>query len=236
MDEERTPYMTSNLRRTLQAALAVVAVVGSAAEARAQELETPGTPPPAAAPGSAATAVSTGFGDSGQWLLSVENLFGYTYAHQSNDLTVNTFTIFGDSLGTQKSMYNWPRLALDTMITKSISVGLTGSFARVSTAVPNTVNQARYQYAVAARAGYATLFGPWLGIWPRAGITYSYQSGNAAASAFAITLDGLLVFLVAPHLLVTFGPEADVGVTGKIGNTNVTYLNIGAYFGLTVPL
>jgi hypothetical protein len=228
--------MTSNLRRTLQAALVVVVVGWSAAQARAQELETPPPGTAAAAPASAHPGAPTEFGDSGQWILSIENLFGYTYAHQSNSLTVNSFTLLGDSLGSAKSMYDWPRLALDTMLTKSISVGLTGSFARVSTSVPNTVSSARYQYAVGLRGGYAMLFGPSFGIWGRGGITYAYQSGNTAQSALAVTLDGLLVYVAAPHLLITLGPVADVGVTGKLGNGNVTYLNIGAYFGLAIPL
>ncbi|HXJ19719.1 MAG TPA: hypothetical protein VMT03_05750 [Polyangia bacterium] len=231
--------MTSNLRKTLQAALAVVAVVWSAAEARAQDLETPDSSKgAAAAPASTASAAPTGFGDAGQWLLSVENLFGYTYAHQSNNLTVNTFTLLGDSLGSQKSMYDWPRLALDTMLAKSISLGLAGSFARYSTSVPATVgvSSSRFQYEASLRAGYVLNLGQKLDFWPRVGVTYSYTSGNTAQSAVAATIDGLLVLLFAPNLAVTLGPVADVGLTGKIGNTNVTYLNIGVYFGLTIVL
>jgi hypothetical protein len=231
--------MTSTLRRTLQAALAVVAVVGSAAQARAQDLETPDAAPKGAAPAPASSpsAAPSGFGDSGQWLLSVEDLFGYTYAHQSNSLTVNTFTLLGDGLAGQKSMYDWPRLALDTMLAKNISLGLTGSLSRYTTSVPATVGRGSSQlvYAVSLRAGYATMIGPWLGVWPRLGVTYGYQSGNPQ-SAFAVTIDGLLVFVAAPHLLVTFGPIANVGVTGKLGNGDVTYLTIGAYVGLTIPL
>ena len=231
--------MTSNLRKTLQAALAVVAVVWSAAEARAQDLETPDSSKGApAAPASTASAAPTGFGDAGQWLVSAENLFGYTYAHQSNNLTVNTFTIFGDSLGSQKSMYDWPRLALDTMLAKNISLGLAGSFARYSTSVPATVgvNTSRFQYEASLRAGYATLLGQKVGIWPRLGITYSYTSGNTPLSAVAVSIDGLLVLMAGTNLLVTVGPVGDVGVTGKIGNTNVTFLNIGVYVGLTILL
>jgi len=232
--------MTSNLRRTLQAALAVVAVVWSAAEAGAQELETPDAAPhgaaAAAAPASTPSAAPTGFGDAGQWLLSVENLFGYTYAHQSNNLTVNSFTLLGDGLGTQKSMYDWPRLALDTMLAKNISLGLTGSFGRISTSVPNTVSSSRFQYAAALRAGYAMMFAPSLGVWGRLGVIYSYQSGNTAASAFAVSLDVLLVYVAAPHLLITLGPEGDVPLTGKLGNASVSYWNAGVYAGLAIPL
>jgi hypothetical protein len=233
--------MTSNLRRTLQAALAVVAVGWSAAEARAQDLETPDSAPhkaaEAAAPASSAPAAPTGFGDSGQWVLSVENVFGYTYAHQSNQLTVNTFTLFGDSLGSQKSMYDWPRLALDTMLVKNISLGLAGSFARYSTSVPATVgmSSARFQYLVALRAGYTLALAPGVDVWPRLGITYSYTSGSTSLSALAVTVDALVVIMSGSHLGFTIGPVLDWGVTGKIGNNNVTFINVGVYAGLVIP-
>jgi hypothetical protein len=124
--------MTSNFKRTLQAALAVVAVVWSATEARAETTDPATAPPPPAGPPTTAPAE---FIEAGQWLLSVEHLFGYTYAHQSNNVHVNTFTVFGDSDGAIKSFYDWPRLSLDTMVTRSISVGIGGSFARRSATV-----------------------------------------------------------------------------------------------------
>lgn len=231
--------MTSTLRRTLQAALAVVAVVGSAAQARAQDLETPDAAPKGAAPAPASSpsAAPSGFGDSGQWLLSVEDLFGYTYAHQSNSLNVNAFTVLGDGVGGEKSMYDWPRLALDTMLAKNVSLGLSGSLSRYTYTQPATVGRggSSLVYSVAVRAGYATMVGPWLGVWPRLGLTYGYQSRNSQ-SAVAVTIDGLLVFAASSHLLVTFGPIANVGVTGKQGNNSVNYFTIGAYAGLAIPL
>ncbi|HVY38847.1 MAG TPA: hypothetical protein VHM31_12970 [Polyangia bacterium] len=224
--------MTSNFKRTLQAALAVVAVVGSAAAARAETTE-PAAPPPAAS--GPPTTTPGEFIDAGQWLLSVEHLFGYTYAHQSNNLHVNSFTLLGDSDGSFKSFYNWPRLALDTMVTRSISVGLAATFVRTSITQgisPNTSTSSNTGYEGAFRVGYAMMLGPWLGIWPRAGVTYAHQT---AGSAFAVTVEGLIVAAVLPHLLVTVGPVADIGLSGKRGNQNVTYLNIGAYVGLAVP-
>jgi hypothetical protein len=231
--------MTSNLRRTLQAALAVVAVGWSAAEARAQDLETPDAAPKgaaAAAPAAPPSAGPTGFGDSGQFLISVEDLFGYTYSHQSNQLTVNTFTIFGDGLGDQKSMYEWPRLAFDFMLINNISLGAAASVSRYTTSVPATIGRGAsvLAYAISLRAGYATMIAPSVGIWPRLGVTYGYQTGNQQ-SALALTVDGLLVIVAAPHLAVTFGPVLDWGLSGKQNNANVTFLTIGAYFGLAIP-
>ena len=223
--------MTSNLKRTLQAALAVAVVVWSSA-ARAEE--EPGQASTAPAPLPVEPASARNFAVSGDWLLSVENLFGYSYAHQSNNFNVNTFTVLGDSQGMSKSAYNWPRLALDTMVSNSISAGLAASFTRLSA----TGGLSNTAFEGAVRVGYALMPGPSVGIWPRLGVTYSHQTGQSAA---AVTIDALLVAVARPHLLLTLGPVADIGLWGKGQDAqhrdiNVTYLNIGLYFGLAVPL
>ncbi len=222
--------MTSNLRRTLQAALAVVVVVLWSAAAGAQEST---EPPPAKNQAIAEPGSAQNFAASGEWLLSVENLFGYTYAHQSNNLSANTFTVLGDPQGISKSAYNWPRLALDMMVSSSLSVGVAGSFARLSAS--NGGSNTAFEGSV--RAGYAVMPAPSLGIWPRIGLTYSHATEQSAG---AVTIDALLVAVATPHLLLTLGPVADIGLWGKGKDVNhrdinVTYLNIGVYFGLTVP-
>ena len=201
--------MTSNFKRTLQAGLAVMAVVGWATVANAETTDV--TPPPPPGPPTTAPAE---FIDAGQWLLSVEHLFGYTYAHQSNNVHVNTFTLLGDSEGVNKSFYDWPRLALDTMVTRSISVGVAASFARKS-AVAGLAKDSNTGYEGAFRLGYALMLGPWLGIWPRAGVTYAHEDNQ---SAVAVTVEGLIVAAALPHLLFTLGPIADIGVWGKLGS------------------
>lgn len=224
--------MTSNFKRMLQAGLLLVAVVWSAAALAADETEPPpANPPPAAAPVEPASAVT--FAAQGTWLLSVENLFGYTYAHQSNNISANTFTLLGDEEGAAKSRYNSPRLAVDVMASSSISVGLAANFARFSATKGNT-QSSNTGFEGAFRVGYALMPGPSLGIWPRVGATYSHDTGISSA---AITIDALLVAVAAPHLLLTFGPVADIPVYGQVAGTgSVKFLDIGAYFGITVPL
>ena len=225
--------MTSNFKRMLQAALVLVAVVWAAwARAAADETEPPpaDAPPKAAAPVEPASALT--FAAQGTWLLSAENLFGYTYAHQSNGVSANTFTLLGDEIGQVKSRYNWPRLAVDMMVSSSISVGLAANFARFS-ASRGTSTASDTGYEGAFRVGYAMMPGPSLGIWPRLGVTYSHDTGISSA---AVTIDALVVAVAAPHLLLTFGPVADIPVYGQAGGANVKFLDIGAYFGITVPL
>ena len=69
--------MISNQKWMLHGALSLVVVL-SATEVRAQKLETPGSSAADAAPTTSSSG-PTGFGDSGQFILSAERLFGYTY-------------------------------------------------------------------------------------------------------------------------------------------------------------
>ncbi len=73
--------MISNQKWMLHGALSL-AVVLSAAEVRAQKLETPGSPAAEAAPTTSSSG-PTGFGDSGQFVLSLERMFGYNWDHVS---------------------------------------------------------------------------------------------------------------------------------------------------------
>ena len=75
--------MISNQKWMLHGALCL-AVVLSAAEVRAQKLETPGSPAAeaAAAPSSSGP---TAFGEGCQFVLSFERMFGYNWTHISTD-------------------------------------------------------------------------------------------------------------------------------------------------------
>ncbi len=227
--------MTSNFRRTLQAGLVLVAVVWSAAARAADPTDPPpDNAPPKAAPVAVEPASALTFAAQGTWLLSVEDLFGYTYARQSNGFHVNTFTLFGDTLGSTKSAYRYPRMALDYMVGGPISVGLAANFVRLSA----SNNYSDTGFEVSPRVGYALMPGPSFGIWPRLGVTYAYQTG---ASAFGVSADLLIVVVAAPHLLFTLGPSGDFGLTGKSKLSNgftvdMKYHDIGVYFGLTVPI
>jgi hypothetical protein len=225
--------MTSNFKRTLQAGLAVVVVVWSAAEARADE--EPGAPEhaPAAPAASAEPAATVAFAGGSDWLLSVDNLFGYTYAHQSNNFHASSFTLLGDAAGTLKSPYRYPGLALDLVLKSALTVGVEANFVRMTAS--GGFNNTGFEAQL--RLGYAMMLGPWLGVWPRLGVTYSHAT---TVSALGVTVDALLVIEVNPHLLVTFGPVADIGVSGTLksngATTDVKFTDVGAYAGLTLPL
>ncbi|HSY38245.1 MAG TPA: hypothetical protein VLA79_01920 [Polyangia bacterium] len=214
--------MQSNQKWMLHGALSL-AVVLSAAEVRAQKLEAPVPPPADAAPPTSSSG-PTGFGDSGQFVLSAETLFGFTYYHPSAGTSSTTYSLLSNGFaGVGVNVYDWPRVAFDYFVTKGISLGGAVSASRTTTG-----NDSTNAFQIAPRVGYATMVGPWLGVWPRAGVTYLYSASNEKFLAF--TVDALAVILVAPHLAITFGPTLDVGLTG---NPKIT--QVGVYFGLAIP-
>jgi hypothetical protein len=222
--------MISNQKWMLHGALCL-AVVLSAAEVRAQKLETPGSPAAeaASAPSSSGPAA---FGDGGQFVLSFERMFGYNWTHISTDAgsaSNSTFSLLGNPFGVSGTAYpyDWPRLGFDYFLTKSISLGIAGAFAR-NTSGSSSLNA----YEIAPRLGYGMMVGPWLGVWPRAGVTYV---GATNLSYLGLTIDLTAVIVVNPHFIVTFAPLANIGLSGKSGNTSVKYTTLGAEFGFGIP-
>jgi hypothetical protein len=221
--------MTSNLKRTLGGML-TLAVVLSAAEARAQSLEKPGAPPSdAAVAAAAAPSGPAAFGDSGQFALSGERLFGYTYTRLSvpgGVGTASTFSILSNPYGRGTGGYSWPRVGFDYFVIRGISLGGSVSFARTSSA-----NTSSTYYEVAPRVGYEIPIGPWLDFWPRAGVTYVHFS-LGDLGYLGLTIEAPLAIAVSQHVVITFGPTLDLGLSGS---PNTKYTDIGAYFGLVVP-
>jgi hypothetical protein len=225
--------MTSNRKWMLQGLLSL-GVVLSAAEVRAQKLETPGSPAAEAAP--TPPSGPAGFGDGGQLVVSIERLFGYNWAHESlGNATgsANTYTLLGNPYGSGVYPYDWPRLGLDYFVVKSISVGGAVAFARTSSGTASS-----NQLEVSPRVGYGMMVGPWLGVWPRAGVTYVYGTNvngtNQSQSYLGLTIDLAAVINLAPHFALTFAPVANIGLSGKQGNADLKFTTLGAQFGLAM--
>jgi hypothetical protein len=224
--------MISNQKWMLHGALSL-AVVLSATEVRAQKLETPGSPAAEAAPTTSSSG-PTGFGDGGQFVLSAERLFGYNWDHESvgtRTVTSNTYSLLGNPLGVGSYPYDLPRLGFDYFVTKSISAGAALAFAR-STAGSNSFNA----FQVSPRIGYGMMVGPWLGVWPRAGVTYVSLTNQ---SYLGLTIDLAAVIVVAQHLALTFAPVANIGLSGTSKPNGVStsdkLTTLGVEFGLAIP-
>jgi hypothetical protein len=219
--------MTSNAKRMLQGLLSLM-VVSWAAGAQAQNLETPGAP--AAEAATAAATAPTGFADSGQFVVSAERLFGYNWAHNSlgNGSSSSGYSVLGNGFGVAAYPYDWPRLGFDYFLTKSISGGLALAFSR-QTAGGGSLNA----FEVAPRLGYGMMVGPWLGVWPRVGVTYI---NSTPATYLGLTIDLAAVIVVSQHLALTLAPVANIGLTGTAsGNVSQKFTTLGVEFGLSIP-
>jgi|HubBroStandDraft_6_1064221.scaffolds.fasta_scaffold643915_2 hypothetical protein len=219
--------MTSNLKRTLGGVL-TLAVVFSAAEARAQSLEKPGAPPSDAAAAATVSAASgpAAFGDSGQFVLSAEQLFGYSYSRTSfpgGHNSTNTFSLLADPGGSGAAGYIWPRLGFDYFVAKGFSLGGAASFYR---STPPTGNVTAFE--LAPRVGYDIVVGPWLSAWPRLGFTYVHAS---SVQYSAVSLDVPLVIAVTQHFAVLVTPTLDYGVSGS---HSIKITDAGLSFGLAM--
>src|SRR3954465_5141945 len=217
--------MISNQKWMLHGALSL-AVVLSAAEVRAQKLETPGSPAAEAASAPSSSG-PTAFGDGGQFVLSAERLFGYNWDHPSVGSSTNTVSILGNGYGVATYPYDWPRLGFDYFLTKSISAGAALAFSRVTGS-----GDSLHAFEVAPRLVCGMMVGPWLAVWPRIGVTYVKSTD---LSDMGLAIDLAAVIMVAPHLAITFAPVANIGLTGKAGSSDRKYTTLGAEFGLAIP-
>jgi hypothetical protein len=228
--------MTSSQRWMLQGTLSLAVVLSGAAEARAQNLETPGAAAAEPAPPPSSPSGPSAFGDSGQFVLSAERLFGYTWDHESsgaNTGTRSTFTILGNPFGAAPAYpYDGPRIGFDLFVTKSISAGAGILFGRTTSG-----NSAVNSFQFAPRIGYGMMVGPWLAVWPRAGVTYVNQTD---LNYLGLTIDLTAVAILSPHLALTFAPVANIGLTGTAttaggGSAGIKFTTLGAEFGLAIP-
>jgi hypothetical protein len=104
-----------------------------------------------------------------------------------------------------------------------------------------------YAIFVSPRVGWIHSMTSWLGIWPRAGMTYVTLGDSQGADRtnvhyFTVTLDPSVVFVPFAHVAVVLGPVFDIGVGGG-GETetsgvsqglDASFSNLGAAVGSAI--
>ena len=163
--------MTSNHKRMLQGLLSL-GVVLSAAEARAQKLETPGSPAAAAAPRPLRPGrlrrrrPARPLGRA-----PVRLQLGARVARQ-RDRQRQHLQPARESLRRRRLSL---RLAA-ARIRRLRDQGDQRSAPPSLSPEPRSGTASRTSLEVAPRVGYGMMVGPWLGVWPRAGVTYVYST------------------------------------------------------------
>jgi hypothetical protein len=185
------------------------------------------------------------FGGAGQIVISAERLFGVVAASETQKADGSpvettgkstTISFLSQPAASAFTNYSFARVGVDFFPIDGLSLGAAIGVFSVSTSSEaegggTTVEQdgpTLTGFVLAPRVGYAYLFHPMVGVWPRGGITYvnaggSYDSptggsSESSANRLAVSLDVPLVIVPAPHAAITVGPTLDLGVSG--GNEN----------------
>lgn len=181
------------------------------------------------------------FGQAGTFAISAERLFGVTFASVNAQLNgadvsakqtlislLDNGTSVSEDVGFD-SGYATARIGADYFVIPGLSLGGNLGFFTVSNSVSTEANGTSASQdtgsgngiIVAARVGYAYMFNPKVGIWPRGGFTYmgahaENDSGSRkwGATASAITLELPFVITPVPHFGFLVYPFWDIGLGG----------------------
>lgn len=194
-----------------------------------------------AAPG----ARAEGFGSPLTVAISGERLFGIVSASDTETIDGQpgestgyntTVSLLSNPAGGLSSTYSFARVGVDVFVIQGLSVGAALGYVTVSSSSKVEANGASLEQdgptsngvVFAPRAGYAFMFLPIVGIWPRAGVTYvtagsSFESmGNTAEASenrLAFTLEVPLVIAPSANAAITVGPTMDLGLSGGSENS-----------------
>jgi hypothetical protein len=200
-------------------------------------------------------AADDAFAKRGEFVVSAERLFGFAWSHTStgkgstttieNATIINRLTAVSSALLTS---YSFPSLAFDYFATESLTLGLAAGYFHTSTnsqTESQSSSDSRHGPSfngllLSPRVGYAYMFAPTIGIWPRAGLTYLYAGRTGATlSEVALTLEVALSIVPFPHVAFWIGPTLDLGLTGSVSSSNTTGVrtkttDLGVQTGLCV--
>ena len=185
------------------------------------------------------------FAHAGNFAISAERLMGIVYATDKAEGTISntdksTSITFLYNPAAVLTNYSYPRIAFDYFPIDGLSLGGSVGFlslSRSETVSGGNVSQdqdlgSTFGFLINPRVGYAFMFSPKVGLWPRGGITFNslHTSGDNDASAtnsrLALTIEAPLVIVPIPHVAIYVAPTLDLGLSGsnstKAANTSTT--------------
>lgn len=193
--------------------------------------------------------------ESGTILLSVDRVFGLTSSTVTEkdsgggataEVTQSTaeFSLLGRSpMSAGGLLFSTPRLSLDFVVGPGITLGGGIGYTVVSqeaeskvtvngsTATETDDGPSATGFLFAPRVGYLAVFGPYIGLWPKLGITYisvnSESSSGDTETSTGITgfsTDIPLVIMPGPGVMLTVGLTLDttLAVSRETTSNSVT--------------
>jgi hypothetical protein len=195
--------------------VAIVAVGGSSAVARAQD-ETSTSPPR--------------FGERSRVVVSVENVvggFSESISQSSGDQGSNSLNANGFFAG-----FTGPRYGVSVFLPKNFTVGTgLGLWWLKDTTNASQTTTTRV-LRIAPRIGWAPTFGRALNVWLRAGVTYLALE-PASLRFVDVSAEAFIVYAPLPHFGVLVGPSLDLPISGKSATaSDLRFQSIGVAAGL----
>lgn len=151
-------------------------------------------------------------GHAGQVTLGVERVFGVQYAKEERRSEGYTSVSLFGATGVEAltTPYGIPRFGIDYFAGERFSIGMSGTFARLSR---GELNDATHIYSFNPRVGIAIPLGESATFWPRFGMNYvSMGNDRDSEHILAVSLEAQFVFRIAGSVGLSLTPTADIGV------------------------
>jgi hypothetical protein len=206
-----------------------------------------------------AAAQEADFGKKGQFVISGERLFGLVVGSQTttedppgpamdpneDEVTTTrrytTINLLMNPSSILTTAYSIPRIGFDYLPIDGLTVGgsvgfftASGEIEQEANGVSQTEDTTSFSlFLLSPRVGYAFMFTPVFGIWPRGGITFLSLTSEAAdgspkssSSRFALTLEVPFVIAPVPHVGFTLAPTLDLGLSGSNEVTTIDDMGV----------
>ncbi len=207
--------------------------------------------------GTAGTAAAAErINEQGRFAVGAERLFGVawtkeTFKGSGADTSESATSISFLTKQTNATGVTAPRVAFDYFVIDGLSLGAAIGYAtisiRQSTGSSSMDGPTIGGWLLAPRVGYAYMFNDIVGLWPRAGITYTTLSADqtgVSTDSVALSVEVPLVITPAPHAMILIAPTLDWGfagsakvdnaTTGVSGSVDETQLALGLHAGLGI--
>lgn len=169
----------------------------------------------------------------GHVTIAAERLFGVSYqtstVEQMNVKATSSQTSVSFLAKPVSAPVTAPRIGIDYFAIDGLSIGVGLGYSTVSTdsevegaPAQNQNGGGIHAFIAAPRVGYAYMFNEHVGLWPRAGMTYSWISVDTDAAndsevsqdSLAVSAEVPLVITPVPHVAFLLAPTFEYGVAG----------------------
>ena len=183
----------------------------------------------------------------GRVTVAAERLFGVAYetstVEQGNAKVTSSQTSVSFLAKPVSAAVTAPRIGVDYFVIDGLSLGMGLGYSTISVSgevegapAQNQNGAGIHAFIAAPRVGYAYMFNEHVGLWPRAGMTYSWiaidtdaaNDTETSVDSLAVSAEVPLVITPVSHVAFLLAPTFEYGVAGggKVKAANGTETTI----------